>query len=514
MRPQIVTMPLFPFSRSRLAVFFCPGDPSHPPRLCQFFAFHLCEKHIKADWLLYLLRNFCYLLRDDTSCRKFLNEFFQAAHKQFPVFDISFIQIGGYVLKPTTLAMILAGGRVDKLNVLTYYRPKSAVPFGGVGRVIDFPLSNLMHSGIERVAILSQYHSYSLINHIGSGSAWDMTGRYRGISILPPFIDSAGAEWYRGSADAVYKNLDFIDYHDPDVVLILSGDHIYNMDYRKLVAYHKQKEADLTVAFIRVPMEKAHRYGVAKINDEDGETGGRIEAYWEKPVEPLADWASLTVLCFDAACLRQALKDNQHRASYEFGRDIIPMLLEQKKKVYGYKFDGYWGYTATVEEYWQSNMDLLGPEPLIDAEKWGLRTNLDHRAIRDFEPTLITDNARVSNSLIYNGCTIEGRVKNSVIFPGVKVGKGTVVENSVLFFNNELGEKCRLNKVVADVNTSYGDSVSIGAASGMEQQSAVTVIGWNNRVPPGCVIGAGATVYPHIPASQWGEKVADGEVVK
>jgi NDP-sugar pyrophosphorylase family protein len=218
--------------------------------------------------------------------------------------------------------MILAGGRVDELGVLTHYRPKSAVPFGGFARVIDFPLSNLLHSGIERIAILSQYRSYSLINHIGTGAAWDMIGRNRGISILPPFKDYENPHWYRGSADAVYQNIDYMQYYGPSVILILSGDHIYQMDYRKMIRYHKEHDADLTAAFIQVPLESASRFGVAEIAD-DFEDGGRMLSYEEKPAEPKGRWASLTVFCFRPSVLFEALKKNQENTSYEFGRDII-----------------------------------------------------------------------------------------------------------------------------------------------------------------------------------------------
>ncbi len=210
--------------------------------------------------------------------------------------------------KAKTLAMILAGGRVDELSVLTLYRPKSAIPFGGFARVIDFPLSNLMCSGLELVAILSQYRCYSLINHIGIGAAWDMIGRYRGVSILPPFKGYDKSHWYKGSADAVYQNLEFIQYHDPAGVLILSGDHIYQMDYHDIIDYHWQKNADLTIACLKVPMSSAHRFGVAEIDNEDGERGGRITAYEEKPLEPKYDWASMTVFCFKPKVLAKVLE--------------------------------------------------------------------------------------------------------------------------------------------------------------------------------------------------------------
>jgi glucose-1-phosphate adenylyltransferase len=417
------------------------------------------------------------------------------------------------MLKPSTLAMILAGSRVDELNVLTYYRPKSAVPFGGVGRVIDFSLSNLLNSGIEQVALLSQYHSYSLINHIGTGAAWDMIGRFRHVSILPPFLGSEATDWYRGPADAIYKNLEYVKYHCPEEILILSGDHIYKMDYQELIDYHTEKDADLTVAFTRVPKDEASRFGVARLDDEDGLRGGRVVKYWEKPAHPDSDWASMTILCFKPEVLYRALEKNQEGDSYHFGKDIIPMLIEQNFKVYGYKFNGYWGYTRTINEYWQSNMDMLGPDPAIDLEKWVFRTNLEHRHIRDNEPALMGEQAVVHNSMIYNGCKIGGTVKNSVLFPGVHVKKGALVENSVIFFSNIIGENCRLNKVVSDVNNSYGDSVLVGPEE-CKADTPITMVGWNNTIPDKTTIGEGATIYPRIPFRNWPMVLKSGEVLR
>lgn len=414
------------------------------------------------------------------------------------------------MLKPTTLAMILAGSRVNELNVLTHHRPKSAVPFGGVGRVVDFSLSNLMNSGIEQIALLSQYRSYSLINHIGTGAAWDMVGRYRHVSVLPPFQGSDKNDWYRGSADAIYRNLDYVHFHNPDEILILSGDHIYKMDYQDLIDYHQKKNADLTIAFTRVPLEDAHRFGVATMDEEDGERGGRVTRYWEKPAEPESGWASMTILCFRPEVLYQALEENQQMESYHFGKDIIPWLLDQQYKVYGYKFCGYWGYTRTIDEYWQSSMDLVGPEPLIDLEKWVFRTNLEHRRIRDNEPVLLGPNAVVKNSLVYNGCKIGGTVKNSIIFPGVHIKRGAVVENSVLFFKNKIGENCRLNKVISDVNNVFENHVVAGTERDLKE-SAVTVIGWNNTITEGTVISEGTTIDPHQPKCYLKEKVCTGE---
>jgi len=409
--------------------------------------------------------------------------------------------------------MILAGSRVDELNVLTYYRPKSAVPFGGFGRVIDFSLSNLMNSGIEQVGILSQYRSYSLINHIGNGAAWDMMGRHRHVSILPPFLGTEATDWYRGPADAIYKNLDYVRYHNPEEILILSGDHIYRMDYQNMIDYHIKKQADLTIAFTEVPPQDAHRYGIAALSDEDGGVGGRVLAYQEKPKEPPTNLASMTILCFKPEVLYYALEKNQKGDSYHFGKDIIPMLLEENFRVYGYKFCGYWGYTRTINEYWQSNMDLLGENPPINLEEWVFRTNLDHRNIRDMEPALMGVSAKVENSLVYNGCKIGGTVRNSILFPGVHVKHGGCVENSVLFFNNVVGEDCRLNKIVSDVNNTFNAGAVVGPDV-CKSDTPVTVVGWNNHIPEKMVIGEGATIYPQLSQTQWPAQVAAGEVVR
>ncbi len=417
-------------------------------------------------------------------------------------------------LKHGTLALILAGGRVDELNVLTYYRPKSAVPFGGFARIIDFSLSNLMNSGLERVAILSQYRNYSLINHIGIGASWDMIGRNRGVTILPPFKGSEKSSWYRGTADAVYQNLDFVQYHKPEVVLILSGDHVYQMDYREIIEYHRAKGADLTIGCLKVPMNRAHRFGVADIDDEDGEIGGRVLSYSEKPYKPEYDWASMTVYCFRPEILEQTLRSNAEEGdSFEFGRDIIPQMMAEGRKVYGYKFSDYWGYTRTVEEYWQTSMDLLGENAPIQIGDWGLRTNLDHRAIRDYQPMKIGDNGEISDSLAYNGCVIEGRVERSILFPGVRVGRDAVVKDSILFFDDVVGEGAMLNKVISDVDVIFGDGCKIGDPGGSAGKEPL-VVGWSNEIPAGRSIGSGSTLYPHLAPELLARDISSGETVK
>jgi glucose-1-phosphate adenylyltransferase len=416
-------------------------------------------------------------------------------------------------LKPDVLAMVLAGGRVDELSVLTAYRPKSAVPFGGFARVIDFTLTNLMQSGLERVAILSQFRSFSLINHIGIGAAWDMIGRYRGVSILPPSRGLAETGWYRGTADAIFQNLDFIKFFNPEILFILSGDHLYHLDYQDIITYHREKDADLTVACVEVPMSQAHRFGVAAIDNEDGARGGRVVNYSEKPLNPQYNWASMTIYCFRPSILYPILKANaRDDSSFEFGRDIIPRMLEKKHKVYGYKFKGYWGYTRTIEEYWQANMDLLGPSPKLPIEEWGIRSNLEHRNIRDCQPVQIGNNASIENSLVYNGCIVEGHVENSVLFPGVRIAKDAVVKDSVLLFNTTVGNAV-LQKVVSDVNVVIDNNVRIGAAGDVCEKKA-TVVGWNNHIPKETVIGSDCIIHPALEAGRLPRNIGNGETVK
>lgn len=412
------------------------------------------------------------------------------------------------------LAMILAGGRVDELNVLTFYRPKSAVPFGGLYRVIDCPLSNLRYSNIENVGILSQYRTYSLINHIGQGASWDMVGRHRGVTMLPPFQGHKASDWYKGTADAVFQNLDFIDYHKPDLVMVLSGDHIYRMDYQPMIAYHLKKKADLTAAFVAVETREAPRFGLARIADED-KAGGKILLYQEKPAKPASNWASMTIYLFRPEVLRETLQENVKSDFHEFGRDIIPAMLG-RYKVYGYKHTGYWGYSRKIEEYWQANMDTLGRRPKIVLREWMLRTNLGHQAIRDRQPAVIGKTARIDNSSFYHGCRIEGQVENSVLFPGVRIAKGAIVKDSVLFFDASVEEGAFLEKVISDVDVVIGAHTVIGKRNGaVAPQGGITVIGRSTQIPAGMAIGTGCTIYPDLRPEQFTKKeIPSGEAVQ
>ena len=412
---------------------------------------------------------------------------------------------------PKILAMVLAGGRVDELGVLTHLRPKSTVPFGGLYRFIDFSLSNLMHAGIERVGILSQYRSSSLVEHIGTGAAWDMIGRNRGITLLPPFQGMHESDWYKGTADAVYQNLDFITAYKPDLVLIVSGDHVHNMNYSSMIDYHLESGADLTAGFVEVPLSGSSRFGLGKIEDTTG-PGGKLLEYREKPEKPISNWASMTTYLFNVDVLRKLLMENATQDSHEFGRDIMPAVM-QSHNVHGFKFFGYWAYSRTLEEYWQANMDILGERPRIRLDSWQLRTNLDHEAIRDRGPALIGagNNGLFNNVRIYNGVRVEGRVENSILFPGVHVGAGAEVRDSILFFDTQVGPDCVVERTISDIGVSMGRGCSIGRSGGK-----ITVIGTRTQVPREIMIDEGCSVDPELGADDFRQKeyVAGSEIVR
>lgn len=408
-----------------------------------------------------------------------------------------------------TLAMILAGGRVDELKVLTLNRPKSTVPYGGMYRIIDFPLSNLMHSGIEKVGVLSQYHSASLVRHIGIGSSWDMIGRDRGAMVLPPFKSENNSNWYRGTADAVYQNIDFIDEFNPDLVLVLSGDHVYHMNYQPLIDYHLSKQADVTAVFKEVPIQSAHRFGLATIDNEDNETGGRITAYHEKPGNPKSAWASLTIYLFNTNLLKKILLELiQSSESFEFGQDILPRMVKSYR-AYGYKFYGYWAYSRTIKEFWGANMDLLSDRSPVDLKQWEVRTNLDHRNLRDRSPTIISDSAQIRNSIIHTGCVVKGHVSDSVIFPGVIIEGGAIITNSVIMFDSHIQKNCVIDRSILDTDIIVNENCQIGCAvtdselPAKHEDDAITVIGQSTVIPQGRIIGKNCIIDPFMKADQF-----------
>jgi glucose-1-phosphate adenylyltransferase len=404
------------------------------------------------------------------------------------------------------LAFVLAGGRVDELSVLTFDRPKSALPFAGNFRVIDFALSNLMHARIRRVGILSQYRSASLITHIGNGASWDMSGHRRQVTLLPPSTGQKNSDWYKGTADAVAQNLDFIYENSPDLVLILSGDHIYRMDYQRIIQFHQEQKSDVTAGFIKVPPEEAHRFGLGEMEEKEGRPGGRLISYQEKPPKPRSQWASLTIYLFKTEVLLEILKQTHpHNEGIEFGRDIFPMLVHQYR-VFGYAFSGYWGYTRTLDEYWRTHMDLFGSDPKIDLNQWQIRTNLGHERIQERQPAVIGPSANLDQVLLTHGCRVEGTVKRSILFPGVQVEEGAVVENSILFFDTVVEAGARLKKTITDNGVRIGEGARIGDRGKVSPNktfpqilsSGLTVIGRNSRLPSRIKIGGNCILYPFL----------------
>lgn len=331
----------------------------------------------------------------------------------------------GSIVKTRCLAMILAGGQGSRLGVLTAKVAKPAVPFGGKYRIIDFPLSNCAHSGIERVGVLTQYRPFELNNYLGNGNAWDLDGREGGVFILPPYARAKGADWYSGTADAIYQNLNFIEMSDPEYVLILSGDHIYAMDYSKMLDAHITKGAEATIGVIRVPMEEASRFGIL-----DAEPDGRITRFTEKPAQPTSDLASMGIYIFTKDFLRDYLVADAkcEDSSHDFGKDIIPKMLSDGAKLFSYSFDGYWKDVGTIESLWQANMDFLADEPPIDiGGPWRIRS-----ANPSLPPHYIGPDAEVDHALLNEGAVVLGSVAHSVISSGVRIGKGAKVTDSVV----------------------------------------------------------------------------------
>jgi len=395
---------------------------------------------------------------------------------------------------PQTTAMILAGGRVGELSVLTLDRPKSALPFAGHFRIIDFPLSNVARAGIQNAGILSQYRPASLIDHIGVGASWDLIGYGRGAKILPPYHAAEGSDWYRGNADAVLQNLRYLRDRETEIALILSGDHIYSMDYRELILQHLEKSADLTIAFKRV----AHgdrRFGYGKL-DKDG----RLVAYEEKPARPVSNLASLTIYVFTMKALVQVLTGMRDHDSIEFGRDVIPAMLAHHR-VYGYIFEAYWAYTRTVDAYYEAHEDLLAGK--IDLERWGVRTNNEDNSLVRQTPPIFRSWTEADNSMISEGCIVEGRVQGSVLGPAVRVRKGAVVEGSILFNNVVIEEEACVRNAILDKRAVIGRRATVGGESEppagskpVVSRRGIALVGKGARVAEGAVVPPGGIVNP------------------
>ena len=329
--------------------------------------------------------------------------------------------------KTECLGMILAGGQGSRLKALTKTVAKPAVPFGGKYRIIDFPLSNCVNSGITKVGVLTQYKPFELHNYLGAGSAWDLDRIGGGVFILPPYAREKGADWYSGTADAIYQNLNFIDLNDPDYVLILSGDHIYTMDYSWMLESHKANNADVTIGVFEVPLEEAPRFGIMVTDKETG----RITEFQEKPKEPKSTLASMGIYIFSKPFLKKYLEEDgvNENSTHDFGNDLIPKMLADGARLFSYAFDGYWKDVGTIESLWQANMDLLQDQPPFELNgDWKV-----YSSNPSMPPHFIGPDGGAKQSMIAEGAQILGTVEHSVIFGGVKIGKGAKVTNSVVF---------------------------------------------------------------------------------
>ena len=328
--------------------------------------------------------------------------------------------------KTECLAMILAGGQGSRLKALTKNVAKPAVPFGGKYRIIDFPLSNCANSGIDTVGVATQYRPLELHTYLGTGNAWDLDKRNGGVFILPPYAREKGGDWYKGTADAVYQNLNFIDSAAPEYVIILSGDHIYTMNYAKMLQAHKKMNADATIGVFEVPWEEASRFGIMNTDSSDG----RIIEFEEKPAEPKSNLASMGIYIFTREVLSNYLKEDAENpeSSHDFGNDIIPKMLGDNKRMYSYAFEGYWKDVGTIESLWQANMDLLEDSPPFALNSdWRI-----YSSNPSMPPAFYGPEAKVSRSMINEGSKVLGEVEHSMLFSGVKVGKGAVVKDSVI----------------------------------------------------------------------------------
>ena len=388
--------------------------------------------------------------------------------------------------KKECVAMLLAGGQGSRLYALTKKTAKPAVRFGGKYRIIDFPLSNCINSDIDTVGVLTQYQPLVLNEYIGNGLPWDLDRNIGGVKILPPYQGQNGADWYKGTANAIYQNLEFIDQYNCDYVLILSGDHIYKMDYAKMLDYHKATGADCTIAVLDVPIEEASRFGIMSTYDD-----GTIYKFTEKPKNPDSTKASMGIYIFTKKKLFDYLiaDEADPESSNDFGKNIIPNMLAAGEKMMAYSFEGYWKDVGTISSLWEANMDLLGETPTLDVTDTSWRIYARHQAD---EPQMVGNTAVIDNASITEGCEIHGTVKNSVLGSGVKVMYGAYVKDSVIMGNTVIGEGATVNYTILDEGVDIGAGAKIGESR--ETAKDITVIGTGVKVPSGTVIPAGEMI--------------------
>lgn len=395
--------------------------------------------------------------------------------------------------KKEMIAMLLAGGQGSRLGVLTAKVAKPAVAFGGKYRIIDFPLSNCINSGIDTVGVLTQYQPLRLNAHIGIGIPWDLDRNFGGVTILPPYEKSSNSEWYTGTANAIYQNLEYMETFNPDYVLILSGDHIYKMDYEVMLDFHKEHDADVTIAAMPVPMEEASRFGIVVTEEE-----GRIAEFQEKPPQPKSNLASMGIYIFSWPVLREALLALKNEPGCDFGKHIIPYCHEKGQRLFAYEYNGYWKDVGTLGSYWEANMELIDiiPEFNLYEEFWKIYTNSEI-----LPPQYISSQSVIERSIIGNGSEIYGEVHNSVIGSGVTIEEGTVVRDSIIMKDVIIGKGCVVDKSIIAEKCKIGDNVTLGIGSDVPNKLkpaiysfGLVTIGENSVVPGGVQIGKNTAI--------------------
>jgi len=397
------------------------------------------------------------------------------------------------MIKKEMIAMLLAGGQGSRLGVLTSKVAKPAVAFGGKYRIIDFPLSNCINSGVDTVGVLTQYQPLRLNTHIGIGIPWDLDRNIGGVTVLPPYEKSSNSEWYTGTANAIYQNLEYMESYNPEYVLILSGDHIYKMDYEVMLDFHKANNAEVTIAVMPVPIEEASRFGIM-IADENH----RITEFEEKPEHPRSNLASMGIYIFNWKTLKEALIAMADQPALDFGKHVIPYCHEKGAPLYAYEFTGYWKDVGTLSSYWEANMELIDivPEFNLYEEYWKIYTKSEIQP-----PDYIAGDSVVERSIIGEGSDIYGEVYNSVIGCGVTIGKGTVIRDSIIMNQTQIGEGCEINKAIIAENVVVGNQVKLGVGEETENDTAphiynhgLVTIGEKSVIPDGISVGKNSVI--------------------
>ena len=397
------------------------------------------------------------------------------------------------MIKKEMIAMLLAGGQGSRLGVLTSKVAKPAVAFGGKYRIIDFPLSNCINSGVDTVGVLTQYQPLRLNTHIGIGIPWDLDRNIGGVTVLPPYEKSTNSEWYTGTANAIYQNLEYMESYNPEYVLILSGDHIYKMDYEVMLDFHKANNAEVTIAVMPVPMEEASRFGIM-IADENH----RITEFEEKPEHPRSNLASMGIYIFNWKTLKEALIAMADQPALDFGKHVIPYCHEKGAPLYAYEFTGYWKDVGTLSSYWEANMELIDiiPEFNLYEEYWKIYTKSEIQP-----PDYIAADSVVERSIIGEGSEVYGEVYNSVIGCGVTIGKGTMIRDSIIMNQTQIGEGCEINKAIIAENVVVGNQVKLGVGEEAENDTAphiynhgLVTIGEKSVIPDGISVGKNSVI--------------------